>query len=98
MDTANNGIDAIEALQKISYNLVLMDILMPNMDGYEATRIIRASDSSILMHDVPIIALTAHAMKEDREKCLSAGMNDYIVKPVNAKELIPKVEKWLSKQ
>lgn len=95
VDTANNGSDAIEALQQTPYDLVLMDILMPMMDGYDATRIIRASDSPVLVHNIPIIVLTAHAMKEDKEKCLSAGMNDYIVKPVDSKELLPKVEKWL---
>ncbi|MBC2713885.1 MAG: response regulator [Desulfobacteraceae bacterium] len=94
VDIANNGIEAISALEKNSYDIVLMDILMPQMGGYEATRQIRSPESNVIDHDLPIIALTASALAEDEEKCLSAGMNDYIAKPVKPQELIDKVKKW----
>jgi CheY-like chemotaxis protein len=71
-----------------------MDIQMPEMDGFEATRIIRNPGSDISDHSVPIIALTAHAMQGDREICLQSGMNDYLSKPINAAELTEKVRKW----
>lgn len=88
--TVNNGREAIEALRQNKYDLILMDIQMPEMDGYTATREIRRSatgnDASNLKDQaaIPIIALTAHAMEDDRDKCLAAGMNGYITKPVNA--------------
>ncbi|MFH1744439.1 MAG: Hpt domain-containing protein, partial [bacterium] len=66
------------------------------MDGFEATRRIRDASSSVANHDIPIIALTAHAIKGDREKCLKAGMDDYISKPVNPREVAEVIEKWLS--
>lgn len=94
VDIANNGIEAISALEKNSYGLVLMDILMPKMGGYEATRQIRSAETNMKNHHLPIIALTASAMAEDKKKCLAAGMNDYIAKPVKPQELIDKVKKW----
>jgi CheY-like chemotaxis protein len=72
-----------------------MDCQMPVMDGYEASRKIRNPDSPIRDHTVPVIALTANAMKGDREKCLDAGMDDYITKPINPKELGDVIKKWL---
>ena len=81
-DAAINGRLAVAALEKSRYDLVLMDIQMPEMDGLEATRVIRDPNSAVLDHRVPIIALTAHAMKGDREKCLEAGMDDYVSKPI----------------
>lgn len=90
---ANNGREAIDILKKEEFDIVLMDIHMPEMDGFEATRIIRDPRSSIRNHDVPIIAITADAMKEDRELGIDAGMNDYISKPLNATEFIYKVER-----
>jgi len=89
-DTVSSGKEAIEALEKVTYNLVLMDVEMPGMDGIEATRRIRDRGSSI-----PIIALTAHAMKGDREKCLAAGMNDYVSKPLDPHELVDAIERHL---
>ena len=71
-----------------------MDCQMPNVDGYAATGIIRDSDSSVLNHDVPIIAMTANAMVGDREKCIRAGMDDYLSKPIRPDELAEKLGEW----
>ena len=93
-DASANGKEAIKALETIPYDIVLMDCQMPEMDGYEATGEIRNPESKVLDHKVPVIAMTAHAMKGDRERCLAAGMNDYICKPVNPQELCDMIEKW----
>jgi PAS domain S-box-containing protein len=93
-----NGKEAIEALEKNSYDLVLMDVQMPEMDGYEATRMIRDSQSAVLDHNIPIIATTAHAMQGDIEKCLAAGMSDYLSKPIDPKKLVKVVEMWLTRK
>jgi CheY-like chemotaxis protein len=74
-----------------------MDVQMPEMDGLEATRVIRLPSSKILDPEVPIIALTAGAIKGDREKCIDAGMNDYLSKPVNPDKLFKMIDKWTSK-
>lgn len=92
-----NGLEAVKALELIPYDLVLMDCQMPDMDGFEATRMIRSPQSAVLKHDVPIIAMTANAMKGDRERCLEAGMDDYVPKPVNPQTLADTVGKWLAK-
>ena len=92
-DIANNGIEALEAVTSGNYRLVLMDCQMPEMDGFEATRCIRAQDGYCAT--VPIIAMTANAFAEDREACLAAGMNDYLSKPVREGELRAKMEQWL---
>jgi CheY-like chemotaxis protein/HPt (histidine-containing phosphotransfer) domain-containing protein len=94
-DLVVNGAEAVEALETIPYNLVLMDVQMPEMDGFEATRRIRDPHSRVLNHQVPIIAMTAHALPGDREKCLAAGMDDYIIKPVGLAALGGALEKWL---
>jgi CheY-like chemotaxis protein len=73
-----------------------MDIQMPEMDGIEATRIIRNPASNVKNHAIPIIAMTAHAMKGDREMCIAAGMNDYASKPIQPQELFKKLEKQIS--
>jgi CheY-like chemotaxis protein len=88
----------VNALEKKAYHLVLMDILMPRMGGYEATRFIRSPQSTVLDRQVPIIALTASALLEDREKCIAAGMNDYLSKPIKPLELIEKVREWTQKK
>lgn len=83
---AENGIIAFENFQKNSYDAILMDVQMPEMDGYEATRKIRKHEKELNTH-IPIIAMTAHAMKGDKEKCLAAGMDQYITKPIDPKNL-----------
>lgn len=90
---AQNGIEAIEALGKEEFDVVLMDIHMPDMDGFEATRIIRDPGSSVRNHHIPIIAVTADAMKGERELCIQGGMNDYISKPFNPEDLFTKIRK-----
>lgn len=90
-----DGAEAVKALQSIDYDLVFMDVQMPVMNGYEATRAIRDPLSGVMNQRVPIIAMTAHAMEGDREKCLNAGMNDYIPKPVAAHTLADVLAKWL---
>jgi len=99
-DAVANGIEALEALKTLPYDLVLMDVQMPEMDGLEATRRIRAWESApgTGQEDrraLPIIAMTAHAMEGDRERCLEAGMNDYISKPVIPLALAEALQKWL---
>jgi len=93
-DVAANGKEAVEALSRIPYDLVFMDCQMPVMDGYDATVEIRRRESEA--RHIPIIAMTAHTMKGDREKCLEAGMDDYIGKPVTKKTLHEVLEKYLS--
>jgi PAS domain S-box-containing protein len=95
-DAVGNGKEALEALREISYDLVLMDCQMPEMDGFEATAAIR-KDFSLPNPNIPIVALTANAMKGDREKCLASGMDDYLSKPIQAKDLVRVIAKWLSK-
>jgi PAS domain S-box-containing protein len=94
-DVVENGREAVEALSARPYDLVLMDCQMPEMDGYEATAIIRDPLSSVLDHRVPVIAMTANAMQGDRERCLEAGMDDYITKPVPRRSLVEKLDQWL---
>ena len=95
-DTVSNGTEALDALKRRLYDLVLMDIQMPGMDGFKATRAIRNSSLSIFNPDVPIIAMTAHAMKGDKEKCLQAGMDDYLSKPIRPEELAAVIERWIA--
>jgi len=93
VEVANNGKEAIEKLERSDYDLVLMDIQMPVMDGYRATKMIRDRNSKVLNHDITIIAMTAHIMEEDREKCISVGMNGYISKPISMKTLCEEIER-----
>ncbi|WP_199249616.1 PAS domain S-box protein [[Phormidium] sp. ETS-05] len=94
VDIAGNGEEALEILRLSDYDIVLMDCQMPVLDGYSATKAIRARDWG--QRHIPIIAMTAHAMKGDREKCLAAGMDDYISKPVDLVLLGETIQKWLS--
>src|SRR5690606_24323889 len=91
--SATNGRQAIELVQATpDLNVVLMDIMMPDMDGYETMRTIRLDPR---YRTLPIVALTARAMKGDREKCLQAGASDYIAKPVNTEQLLALLRVWL---
>ena len=94
VDTADNGLPAIEMLRQKKYDLVLMDCQMPVMDGYTATAKIRDPQNGVLTPDVPIVAMTAHAMRGDKEKCLAAGMDAYIAKPIDMEQLKRAVRIW----
>ena len=98
-DIANNGQEALDILKKqgdLFYQIVLMDCQMPIMDGYEASQVIRSRQIPALPHDIPIIAMTGNAVAGDKEKCLAAGMSDYLSKPVDAGMLLEKMQHWLN--
>jgi len=109
-DAVANGLEALKSLETIPYDLVLMDVQMPEMDGYEATRVIRGWQGEIQNNDnpvfnirnrasrIPIIAMTANALEGDREICLAAGMDDYVSKPISAEILAEALDKWLPKE
>ncbi|WP_316822392.1 response regulator [Pedobacter gandavensis] len=92
---AENGRIALEQYEKQSFDIILMDLQMPELDGYETTRIIRKMEGD--KGDIPIVAMTAHTIKGELEKCINIGMNDYISKPFNASELYQKIEKIIEK-
>lgn len=94
-DVVEDGDAALRALGQKEYDLVLMDCQMPVLDGYEATRRIRSGEAATLRGDIPIIAMTAHAMAGDRELCLAVGMNDYIAKPIDRALLSTLLGRWL---
>ncbi|TIH16545.1 sensor histidine kinase [Marinifilum sp. JC120] len=93
--SAPNGAEAVKMVQESGYDIVLMDIQMPEMDGYEATEIIR---NALSMKDLPIIAMTAHAMRGDKEKCLASGMDDYIPKPIDKEQMFSTIRTHLKQQ
>ena len=95
-DVVSDGNAAIKALESTAYDLVLMDCYMPVMDGFSACRLIRAPDSRVLDPNVPIIAVTALAMEADVDKCLNAGMNEHMSKPIRYDTLINTIEKYLT--
>lgn len=97
-DVVHNGVQALQAMSEVCYDLVLMDCQMPEMDGYETTRLIREQKHNVINPQVPIVAITANAMKGDREKCLDAGMNDYMAKPVSNFEFSQLLEKYLGEK
>ena len=94
-DCVLNGAEAVRALEHVPYDLVLMDLQMPVMAGFEATRRVRDEGSAVLNHQVPVIAITAHAIQGDRERCLAEGMNDYVSKPVSTLALADVLDRWL---
>jgi signal transduction histidine kinase/CheY-like chemotaxis protein len=95
VDVARHGREAVAKLSQTVYDLVLMDCQMPEMDGFEATRIIRDSSSAVLDHEVPVVAMTANAFPEDRARALAFGMNDFLAKPVDRSVLASMLAKWL---
>jgi CheY-like chemotaxis protein len=97
-DVASDGNEAVKAMTQYKYALVFMDCQMPKMDGYEATMCIRDAQYKALNPNTPIIAMTANAMKGDKEKCIDAGMNDYLSKPIDAKRLDAMLKKWMRKK
>ncbi len=96
VDIANNGLEAIRSFEKKHYDLVFMDCQMPELDGYAATGKIREMEKRSAHPPTPIIAMTAHALKGDKELCLKAGMNDYIAKPINIPDLEKVLKRWIS--
>ena len=94
VDVAGDGKEALQALETNDYALVLMDCMMPEMSGYAVTAVIRDPASAVRRHDIPVIALTGNAMKQDRERCNAAGMDDHLSKPLNLPELLVKLKKW----
>ncbi|HEY5960577.1 MAG TPA: response regulator [Polyangiaceae bacterium] len=97
VDTVVNGLQALDALARVPYDLVLMDVQMPELDGLETIARIRAMSSTVLRRDLPVIAMTANAMHGDREKCLAAGMNDYLPKPISMHDVTKVLRRWLPK-
>ena len=93
IETVISGTEAIAAISSATFDLVLMDCHMPEMDGFEATRLIRERFPQL---DLPIVALTANAMDADRERCLACGMNDYLSKPFKKEQLLAMISQWLN--
>ncbi|MBF0100479.1 MAG: response regulator [Desulfobacterales bacterium] len=91
----NNGQDALHVLQTEFFDLVLMDIEMPEMDGFETTKQIRSAKANVINPTIPIIAMTAHALREDRDRCFQSGMNGFITKPIQIRELILEIQRIL---
>ncbi len=95
VDVASDGMEALQALEKNDYALVLMDCMMPVMNGYDVTAVIRDPDSAVRRHDIPVIALTGNAMKQDRDRCIAAGMDDHLPKPLVLVDLLAKLDALL---
>jgi CheY-like chemotaxis protein len=91
---AGNGREALQALDRQAFDLVLMDVQMPEMDGLEATAVLRERERQTGKHLI-VVAMTAHAMTGDRERCLAAGMDDYLSKPIHARELVDLVTRYV---
>jgi CheY-like chemotaxis protein len=99
VDAVANGREAVEACHRAAYDLVFMDCQMPEMDGYEAVRLIREREKTAAVHPrTPIVALTAHAFPSDRQRCLDAGMDDYLSKPFRQEHLRVITERWLGRK
>ena len=97
VDVAASGAEALQALQENDYSLVLMDCMMPDMNGFEVTAVIRDPASAVRRHDIPIIALTGNAMRQDQDRCSAAGMDDYLSKPMVLDNLLAKLNKWFNR-
>lgn len=98
VDAVADGAEAVRALEERPYDLVFMDVSMPEVDGYEATRRIRQAQSAVRNPDIPVVAMTAHVMEADRLRCLEVGMNDYLSKPIDTQSLKQMLKKWLPAQ
>ena len=96
VDVANNGLEVLALLEKSDYALLLMDCMMPVMNGYETASVIRDQASVVRNHAIPIIALTANVLKDDRNRCFAAGMDDYLSKPLEVADLLAMIGKWVS--
>ena len=96
VDLAGNGIEAVEAAKKGDYDLIFMDVQMPEMDGFEAAQSIRALEGE--QSHTPIVAMTAHALHGDRQRCIDAGMDDYISKPLDPRKVFQAIERWAEAQ
>ena len=96
LSAAGNGKEALKILEKVKPDLILLDVVMPIMDGYQATMAIREGLAGQENQTIPIIALTANAMRGDKDKCLNAGMNDYLSKPLDGPAMHAKLQQWLS--
>lgn len=94
-DVAADGSEVVKALESGKYDLIFMDVQMPVVDGFEATSLIRSSQTGTGNAEIPIIAMTAHAMQGDRKRCIAAGMNDYISKPFSADDIAAALRKWI---
>jgi len=92
VEMVTNGVEAVRAVSESAFDAALMDVQMPEMDGYEAARTIRLN---LRQESLPIVAMTAHALKGDREKCLESGMNDHVAKPIDIEELLTTLAKWV---
>lgn len=97
VDVVSSGMEAVEAACQHNYKLILMDVQMPEFDGFDATKAIREAEAATGRH-TPIIALTALAMDGDKDRCLAAGMDDYISKPYNLQQLKDTLTRWIQPQ
>ena len=95
IEIAESGVAALALLATSTFDVVLMDMQMPEMDGVDCTRRIRAPDSNVLNHQIPIIAMTANAMSEDQARCMEAGMNDFVSKPIVFATLVAVLSRWI---
>lgn len=96
-DTAENGLIALDLVKNNDYDVIFMDCMMPEMDGYEATRSIRSGEAGADKKCIPIIALTANAMQGDREACLDSGMSDFLTKPIDPEILVRSLKEWVGR-
>ena len=94
ISVASDGLEVLNVLESQPFDVIIMDVQMPNMDGLKATELIRARENTTGSH-IPIVAITAHAMQEDREHCLAAGMDGYVTKPIMVEELFAELERLI---